>query len=251
MTAGRLVSLATGAAALLALISSASVSAASGAPAASSSGCASFASDQALLESGITARTSLLQKIQARADASRTLAASDKSTILAALSSAESGMNSLLGQVEAVQDSKGACITLSQDASTMVKTYRVYMVIAPQSDLTIVADHESAIEHKLTAAETTIQKLIAAEHKKGRNVSGAEAAFAAFQSSVSTAQSSLSNVSASTLLSQTPADCETATGADTCPSTAIFKSAYQNEVAVRSDFLSAKSDLVTLIADLR
>lgn len=223
---------------------------ASAVPTPAAHGCLKFALLQTSLESQIQARQAVLNRITARLDASASVTSSDKAAIQSKVSVAQAGMAQLLTEVQAQKDVPGACKALDQDGKTMVVTYRVYMIVAPQSDLTIAADAEAAVESKLQAAEPTIANIIALAQKDGKNVTNAQAAFAQYKANVANAQSTLADVSTATLLAQTPQDCASATNSTTCPSTAIFKAAYGHELAVRTDFLSAKTDLQSIIADL-
>ncbi len=128
-------------------------------------------------------------------------------------------------------------------ANAMIVDYRVYVVVAPQVDLTIIADRESSVSGRLANLEPAIQNLITLEQQRGKNVSSAEATFADYKTNVSNAQEQIGQVSTATLLGETPQNYP--------GSTAVFQGARTSMESARTDFGNAWSDLKTLIADLK
>ncbi|MGC8461389.1 MAG: hypothetical protein ACP5OR_06065 [Candidatus Dormibacteria bacterium] len=198
-----------------------------------------FQTLQQSLESRITARENLLSTLNLRVSSSTTLTGSDRSALDAIINHAESGMTSLMTQTQqATTDA-----TLKTLANEMVVDYRVYVVVAPQVDLTIINDHEVSVSNRLANLEPAIQNLIALEQQRGKNVDNADATFADYKTNVSNAQEQIGQVSTATLLGETP---QSYPGSST-----VFQAARTNLENARTDFSNARNDLQTLIADLK
>ncbi len=200
---------------------------------------ASFSTLQQALEGRITARENLLSTLHLRVNGSPTLTGNDKSALTAIISHAQGGMTTLMSQAQQAT----TAAELKPIANAMIVDYRVYVVVAPQVDLTIIADRESSVSGRLANLEPAIQNLITLEQQRGKNVSSAEATFADYKTNVSNAQEQIGQVSTATLLGETPQNYP--------GSTAVFQGARTSMESARTDFGNAWSDLKTLIADLK
>ncbi len=202
---------------------------------------ANFASAQTAVETQLTDRVTQLNKLVANVNGTegQYLTAADKATLLSDLTGTElPGIQALQAKVP----TDTTCPALVADAKSMVETYRVYMVMTPQADLTIVADTESAIITKVQSTYPTITAAIAAAQAQGKDVSGAQAAFTDLQAQVSAASTAVSGVSA-TVLAQTPAG---APGNKT-----VFDGAHTSVKTAHTDLTNAHTDITTIVNDLK
>ena len=109
------------------------------------------------------------------------------------------GIQALQTQVQ----SATTCAGLRAVARSMVFNYRVYVVMTPQTHLTIVFDDETYIEGVFVNLEPQIATAIQNAQAAGKDVTAAQAAFTDLKSQVSTAQGETSGQSAQ-ILAQTP-----------------------------------------------
>jgi hypothetical protein len=125
------------------------------------------------------------------------------------------------------------CPALRSVARQMVFTYRVYVVMTPQTHLTIVADTETAIESTIAGLEPQIQTAIQNAQAAGKDVSGAQSAFSDLQSKVTAAQSASGGVAAQ-VMAQTPQG---------------YPGDWSVFLAARTDLTNARDDLQAAYAD--
>ncbi len=85
----------------------------------------------------------------------------------------------------------------------MVYNYRVYVVMTPQTHLTIVIDDETFIEGVFVNLEPQIATAIQNAQAAGKDVTAAQAAFTDLKSQVSNAQAA-TNGQSTQILAQTP-----------------------------------------------
>jgi len=188
-----------------------------------------FSVAQQFVEQQLSNRVAVLDELASRIGAAPYLTASDRTTLQGIVSGTQSGIGALVQKVP----SDTTCAQLWSDARSMVVDYRVYAVVAPQSDLTIVADTESSIAARLAGLEPQIQQAITAAQQAGKNTSGAQAAFDDFTTQVSDASTAVGGVAADAL-SKKPAD-------------------YQPGMWIgdRTDVTSARADLHHAVTDAR
>ena len=115
----------------------------------------------------------------------------------------------------------------------MVYNYRVYVVMTPQTHLTVVIDDETYIEGVFTNLEPTIATAIQNAQNGGKDVTAAQAAFTDLKSQVSTAQGETSGQAAQ-ILAQTPAG---------------YPGNWQVFLAARTNATNAHTDLAAAYAD--
>jgi hypothetical protein len=199
-----------------------------------------FSTAQQKVETGLADRVTRLNKLLGDVQSTKQhLTSADQSTLEHDISSVE------LPGIEALQpqaQSATTCAELKTIAHSMVYDYRVYVVMSPQTHLTIAADDASFVDAKMAALEPKIEQAIADAKAKGKDVSGAEAAFADFQSQVSSAGSAVSGLSA-TLLAQTPQGYP--------GNESVFQGAKSTLSTARGELHQAYQDLETIRTDLR
>ncbi len=190
---------------------------------------------QTAVEDALAARTSTLSTVTGAVGSDPTLTPSDRTTIDGILSPTTAGIAALAQKVPG----DTTCAAVAADRQTMVQTYRVFAVVAPQTHLTMAADRAAMIESEIAAGEPKMQAAIIAAQAAGKNVSTADTAYADVQAKLAAAQSSTAGV-ASTALSQTPASFP--------GSSAVFVNLRSDIQSAVADFQAVRSDLQTIIS---
>jgi len=200
---------------------------------------ATFSQAQQRVETALSARVTRLNALLGAVDnTANKLTDADRQALQNDISTVElPGIQALEPQAQQAT----TCPQLRSVARAMVFNFRVYVVMTPQVHLTIVADTESAIETTVAGLEPTIQAAIQNAQEHGKNVSGAEAAFADLQSKVSAAQSSTSGVAAQ-VLAQTPQGYPV--------NWPVFLTARTNLTNARTDLHAAYADAQQIKKDL-
>lgn len=198
-----------------------------------------FSQARQAVEAALTARVTRLDSLLSDVNSTTNhLTSSDKAALQNDISSVElPGIQALQPQVQ----SAATCAELRGDAHDMVYNYRVYLVMTPQAHLTIVSDDENDVVSEFVSWEPAIAQAIQNAQKAGKNVTGAQTAFADLEAQVSAAGSSISGESA-TLLAQTPQGYP--------GNWTTFLTARTNETNARNDLHTASQDLKTIRADL-
>ena len=147
------------------------------------------------------------------------------------------GIQGLIPQVQAAT----TCAEVGQAAHTMVWSYRVYLVMTPQTHLTIAADQETSLEATFVSLEPTLATAIQSAAATGQNVAAAQASYGDLVSKVTAAQSETNGVSA-TVLAQTPAGSPGNWG--------VFTTARGSLTAAAGDLESAHTDALAIESDL-
>ncbi len=201
---------------------------------------ATFSSAQQLVEGDLAARVSQLNALSSAADNSANhLTTGDRQSLQNDITTVElPGIQGLQTQVPSVT----TCPALRALARSMVYDYRVYVVMTPQTHMTVVMDDEAAIEGVLVNLEPQIATAIQNAQTAGKNVTAAEAAFTDLKSQVSTAQGETSGQSA-TILAQTPTGFPGNWG--------VFLAARTNATNAHADLHAAYSDAEHIRTDLQ
>jgi len=174
------------------------VAAGTGAP--SDPVCSRFVTAQQTVEAGLTARVTQLKTLEWDVSIAKHLTSGDQLTLSSDLGNELSGIQTLQTQAEEAT----TCLGLRTIAQEMVDTYRVYLVMTPQVHLVIVADAATWASTYLASLEPTLEGAITAAGAAGKNIAGAQAAFADLEAQVTNAQSAVNGV-VSDILAQTPA----------------------------------------------
>jgi hypothetical protein len=199
-----------------------------------------FGQAQQQVEAALSARVTQLNALLGAVDNSATaLTPGDRQTLKNDISDFElPGIQGL--QPEVQQDT--TCQQLLGHAHSMVFNYRVFVVMTPQTHLTIVADRETAIEQTIVNLEPAIDTAIENAQAHGKNVQGAEQAFTDLKDQVASAQSQTNGQSAQ-LLSQTPQGYPA--------NWTVFLNARTNLTNARNDLQAAYADARQIRSDLQ
>lgn len=195
-----------------------------------------FSMWQQTVEQDLTNRVNQLATLTDRVNSAQYLTSADRSTLQGLLAAETSGIEALVSKVP----TDTTCVALRADAHSMVYNYRVYLVMTPQTDLTIVADTETAIASNFEGLEPSLQAAIASM-PAGEPQTNAQAAYTDLVSQVSGAQSAVDGLSV-TLLAQTPAGCP--------GNRPVFAGAKATETTARADLKAAENDVKQIIHDL-
>lgn len=197
-----------------------------------------LAQAKTLVESELAARVSQLNLLVSRVNEAAHVTTGDRSALSSTLTQNElPGIEGLQTKVPG----DATCAEVRQDAHTMVFSYRVYLVMTPETDLVIGTDTATAVDTTLAGWETAIGNRIDAAKAKGKDVTDAEAAFADYQTQVGAVQPLLASQSA-TLLALTPAGYP--------GNAATSHQARTNLHTARTDLRAARADLLRIRTDL-
>ena len=198
-----------------------------------------FSKAQQLVKSELSARVKRLDTLMDTVDTSNHLSQEDQSALRDDISTVElPGIEDLQGQVE----EPATCVQVRNDAHAMVYDYRVFLLMTPQTHLTVTSDDETYVEGDLSTLVPDITQAIANAHVQGRNTDDAQSALADLEAQL-TAASGETNGESSVLLQQIPQGYP--------GNWQVLLSARTNETNARNDLHAAYADLLQIKKDLR
>lgn len=218
------------------------MAAASPSPSATSGACSgSTAARLACIDQrasqAVSAREAALQKMTSDVNDSADITSSDKATLLGQLSADASGLQTLLGTIDADTTVAKALA----DTETIVTGYRVFLLEQPKVHLLIAADTETTIESNLQSKLPSIQTAINNSSASAAQKAAAQTAFNDCTTQLAAAQSASAGIVSDviTLLpSGYPGNQPT------------LVSARDSAQTVRSDLGKCKTDIETIRTDL-
>jgi len=193
-----------------------------------------------LVESGLSARVTQLNALAGAAgNSTNHLTTGDRQTLQNDITIVElPGIQALQPKVQQAT----TCAQLRPLAHDMVYDFRVYVVMTPQTHLTIVMEDETYVESVFVNLEPQIATAIANAQAAGKNVTAAQAAFADLKSQVTSAQGETAGQSA-TILAQTPSGYP--------GNWQVFLAARTNATNAHSDLHAAFTDAQQIRTDLQ
>jgi hypothetical protein len=199
-----------------------------------------FTQAQQRVEADLTARVTQLNALSSAVNSTTNhLTSGDRQTLQNDITTVElPGIQAL--QTKVPQDT--TCPELRSDAHKMVFDYRVYVVMTPQTHLTIVLDDEAYVEGVFTNLEPKIATAIQKAQAAGKNVTAAQAAFTDLENQVSTALGA-TNGQAAVVLAQTPSGYP--------GNWQVFTAARTNATNAHRDLHTAYTDLEQIRSDLQ
>jgi len=211
----------------------------SGQPSRPTCTAAVFGQAQQRVEADLSARVTQLNSLLSAVDAATQLTAGDRQTLQDDISTTElPGIEALQPQVQQAT----TCAQLFKAAHAMVFNFRVFVVMTPQTHMTIVADTETFVEGQIVNLEPAIAQAIQNAQAHGKDVSGAQAAFTDLKNQVSAAQAATAGQAAQ-VLAQTPAGFP--------GNWPVFLSARTNLVNAHNDLHAAFTDAKQIRSDLQ
>jgi hypothetical protein len=199
-----------------------------------------FTQAQQRVEGALSARVTQLNALASAVNSTTNhLTSADRQTLQNDITTVElPGTQALQSKVP--QDT--TCPQLRTDAHSMVFDYRVFVVMTPQTHLTIVLDDEAYIEGVFTNLEPKIASAIQNAQAAGKNVTAAQAAFDDLKNQVSTAQGA-TNGQAAVVLAQMPSGYP--------GNWQVFTAARTNATNAHSDLHTAYTDFEQIRSDLQ
>lgn len=185
---------------LVALVSAGALAAIPTAADAADPGSACLAGVQAASNVAVANRLTVLDQHTSEIAADTTIAAADRATLDGIYATDTAGLTALKGTIAAAT----SCPTARPEAMSIVTGYRVYVLVGPQTHEVEAADAGLAGATSLTGAEPALLLAIQVAQHAGKDVSGAQAAYADLTAKVTAAQGLLRPVPAS-VLALTPA----------------------------------------------
>lgn len=218
------------------------MAAASPSPSATSGACSgSTAARLACIDQrasqAVSAREAALQKMTSDVNDSADITSSDKATLIGQLSADASGLQTLLGTIDADTTVAKALA----DTETIVTGYRVFLLEQPKVHLVIAADTETTIESNLQSKLPSIQTAINNSSASAAQKAAAQTAFNDCTTQLAAAQSASAGIVSDviTLLpSGYPGNQPT------------LVSARDSAQTARSDLGKCKTDIETIRTDL-
>ena len=176
----------------------------------------------------IARRLTTLTTLSSKVSAATVLTASDKSALSAIFSSTTSGLNDL----KATIDAETSLPALRTDITKIATEFRVYLVVAPQTHLTIAADGVLASQSRFTQINTNLAARIAKAQAAGKDVTAAQADLDAMNKHEADAVALATGLPAK-LLALTPAQYNAGTAGP------VIASARTSLTTARNDLKSA------------
>jgi len=202
---------------------------------------ATVAVAQQQLEAALAARVADLGTLTGDVAAAAALTPADRSALTTTLTTTTAGIDALVQKAPA----DTTCTAVWQDATSMVREYRVFAVVAPQTHLAIAGDATDGIEATLAGDEPAIEGAIDTAARGGVVVTAARASFADLEAQVTAAQGASGGVPA-TVLAQTPASYPGST-----PVLPVLVAARDGLRTSYGELKTAAADLRAVVTDLR
>jgi hypothetical protein len=168
------------------------------------------------------------------------LTSAHRTTLDGMVSTTRHGLTSLRATIDADTTATG----LHADLPRIATDYRVYLLLAPQVNLTRVADAQVAAVGRLDQLATRLQSWIDLAKSHGKDVSQAQADLDAMQGNAADAQAAASPVPGQ-ILPLTPADWNSGTAGP------ILTSARHSLRSAHDDLAAARADAAACVAALK
>lgn len=196
------------------------------------------------LETDLANRATALSRFAEQVSSAKHLSSGDASALQAIVTDEQTGIDGV--GIEGLQQqvpSETTCSQLAATAKEMVVDFRVYALVARQVGITVHSSQALFAATTATNAEPRIEARIQKAAANGKDVSGAEQAYADLQSQLSSATQDLSGIDVGELLAQQPSDY---------PGDASMLKGDSTTMAQAGTALkAARTDLRTIRQDLR
>jgi hypothetical protein len=186
----------------------------------------------------IDLRLAELTRLDRRLGVAKNLSDGHRSTLSGINATARSGLGDLKAKIAADSDAG----TLRTDCQSIVLGYRIFALRAPQENLVIAADAESAAIAKLEALAPKLSAAIAKAQANGTDVNAAEQALADLNAKVADAGHLTTGVADAVIAFQ-PADHNA--------NHDVLKPTRTSIRAAAADLKTARADAKTIVAALR
>ena len=186
----------------------------------------------------IDVRLAKLTQLEGRVDRAKRLTDGHRATLHGINTNARTGLTALRTKIEGDSDAA----TLKSDCQSIVLDYRIFALRAPQENLVIAADAETAAVTKLQSVEPKLSDAIAKAEAAGKDVTAAKAAFADLEAKVNDASQHVTGL-ANTVIGYQPADYNA--------NHELLTPARTNVKTAVADLKAASADVRTIVTSLR
>ncbi len=197
-----------------------------------------LAQSQAIAQIQISNRITRLDNLTNRVNISLTITASDRSALLAIYGNSSTGDIADLNALSAKVATETTVSGVQTDLHTLYSTYRIYAVVAPQSDLVLAADTETSVINVMTGLEPGLSAII----KSGGSTSAATADYNQYLADISAAQTDVGSIS-SQALGLTPA----LFNQDRSGTITLIQSDWKSIKAGQASLLAARAEIDAII----
>ncbi|HEV2639997.1 MAG TPA: hypothetical protein VGX23_32990 [Actinocrinis sp.] len=204
----RISALAAGSALALGLVAGPAMAAGAtpGATAGAGKGGAGLSSVQALAATRVNGRIAEIKALQMAVSAATNLTSADKTSLSNLLSTDLTAMNGLSTKMAA----QTTVAAVRADEVTMVDDYRIYLLVAPKTHLTIAFDTEASVITKLQGVYSVLSANVAKQ--TGGGTSAEKSELADMQTQIGNAQSALNGQVSAVLAIQPGANAAAISG---------------------------------------
>jgi hypothetical protein len=206
-------------------------------------GSASISTVMARGDAEITRRLTNLTSLSTRVGQVKNISASEKTSLQGSISTEISNLTALKATIDADTD----IIKLKTDVGSITADYRIYMLVIPQGRIVAASDRVSTIVSDMQAISVQLSARISAAQTAGKNVAGAESAYADMQAKVSDA-----NTQSQAALSETVSlqPDQGSASIEASNKAAIKDGAAKLKVAA-TDLKAARADITTIEAAVK
>lgn len=202
-------------------------------------GIASLTTMKARADQEIDRRIKNLNELSTRIGDTKNISAGNKTSLQTSPNAEVSVLTTLKAQI----DAETVAANLKTEVQSIAKDYRVYMLVLPQGRIATANDRVSTITGIMQALATKLQARIAAAQNAGKNMTGAQSAYADMEAKIADAKTQ-----AAAALSET-ANLVPDQGNATiqASNTAAIKDALAKIKAAEADLKAARADITTII----
>ena len=194
-------------------------------------------------DADIDARITALNKLNARVQALKNESAAQKASIAAQIQSNINGLTALKTKIDAATDVTAA----RSDSQLIFTSYRIYVLLVPQSWILASADRVTTIAGLMTDLGAKIQARISAEQTAGTDVSALTAAYADMTAKIADANTKAASARAG-VSSLTPDQGDQTKAA---ANRAALIAARADIKAATQDLHAARADIKTMLQGLK
>lgn len=197
-----------------------------------------LSSAQATVQTQIAKRITRLGDLTNRVNVSTTISSSDRSALLGIYGNSTGGDIQALNSLSIKVGSETTVAGVQADRETLYDTYRIYAIVAPQSDLVLAADNETSVINVMTSLEPGLSAIV----KAGGSTSATLADYNQFVSDVGAAQTAVGSIS-SQVLALTP----TLFNQDKSGTAALIQSDWKSIKSAQASLKEARGEINAII----
>lgn len=193
----------------------------------------------------ITRRVNALNTLSTRVNAMVRLSTTDKSDLSSSIQTQVAAMNTLQSQISADATANNTS-SLKSDVQSITSSYRIFALVLPQGMIEAASDRVLTIVGTMNDLSTKLSARISVAQSAGNDTTAAAAALADMNAKVSDANTQ-ATAAAAEVASLTP---DNGNATIMASNTAALKDARSKILAAQQDFVTARTDALTIIKDL-